>query len=212
MIKSNDSSNFVILNDVLKDAIFDIRYYSSNNFVGNRIEGYEEDCCLITKEAADALKKVSNELLEKGYIIKIFDAYRPLCAVNYFIKWSKDKNDNRMKKIFYPNLNKTTLFKKGYIAKKSSHCRGSSIDLTLVEAKTKKELDMGGIFDYFGKSSNINYKKITKIQYKNRLTLQKAMISNGFKTLDTEWWHFTLDNEPYKNTYFTFPISKKSIK
>lgn len=212
MIKSNDSSNFVILNDVLKDAIFDIRYYFSNNFVGNRIEGYEEDLCLITKEAACALKKASEELLDKGYILKIFDAYRPLCAVKFFIKWSKDKNDKRMKKTFYPNLNKSSLFKKGYIAKKSSHCIGSSIDLTLVEAKTKKELDMGCIFDYFGKSSNINYKKITKIQYKNRLTLQKAMISNGFKPLDTEWWHFTLNNEPYKNTYFTFPISKKSIK
>lgn len=209
---SNDSSNFVLLSDAVPDAILEIRYYSTYNFVGKRIAGYEEPIALITKEAAKRLKEVSDELIEKGYRLKIYDAYRPQMAVNNFVEWSKDVNDIKMKKYFYPDLDKSVLFPQMYIMEYSGHTRGSTVDLTLFDMNTEKEVDMGGTFDYFGEESHPDYKGITDEQYKNRMILREAMLSHGFKPLETEWWHFTLEDEPYKDTYFTFPISKSSLK
>lgn len=209
---SNDSSGFVLLSDAVPDAILEIRYYSTYNFVGKRIAGYEEPIALITKEAATKLKEVSDELIEKGYRLKIYDAYRPQMAVNNFVDWAKDVNDIKMKKYFYPNLDKEVLFPQMYIMEYSGHTRGSTVDLTLFDMNTEKEVDMGGTFDYFGEESHPDYKGITDEQYNNRMILREAMLSQGFKPLETEWWHFTLEDEPYKDTYFTFPISKSSIK
>lgn len=209
---SNDSSNFVLLSDAVPDAILEIRYYSTYNFVGKRIAGYEEPIAIITKKAATKLKEVSDELIEKGYRLKIYDAYRPQMAVNNFVEWSKDVNDIKMKKYFYPDLDKSVLFPQMYIMEYSGHTRGSTVDLTLFDMNTEKEVDMGGTFDYFGEESHPDYRGITDEQYKNRMILREAMLSHGFKPLETEWWHFTLEDEPYKDTYFTFPISKSSLK
>ena len=209
---SNDSSGFVLLSDTVPDAILEIRYYSTYNFVGKRIAGYEEPIALITKEAAAKLKEVSDELIEKGYRLKIYDAYRPQIAVSNFVDWAKDVNDTKMKKYFYPNLDKEVLFSQMYIMEYSGHTRGSTVDLTLFDMNTEKEVDMGGTFDYFGMESHPDYKGITDEQYNNRMILRDAMLSHGFKPLETEWWHFTLEDEPYKDTYFTFPISKSSLK
>lgn len=209
---SNDSSGFVLLSDAVPDAILEIRYYSTYNFVGKRIAGYEEPIALITKEAATKLKEVSDELIEKGYRLKIYDAYRPQMAVGNFVDWAKDVNDIKMKKYFYPDLDKSVLFPQMYIMEYSGHTRGSTVDLTLFDMNTEKEVDMGGTFDYFGEESHPDYKGITDEQYKNRMILREAMLSHGFKPLETEWWHFTLEDEPYKDTYFTFPISKSSLK
>ena len=205
---SNDSSGFVLLSDAVPDAILEIRYYSTYNFVGKRIAGYEEPIALITKEAATKLKEVSDELIEKGYRLKIYDAYRPQMAVNNFVDWAKDVNDIKMKKYFYPNLDKEVLFPQMYIMEYSGHTRGSTVDLTLFDMNTEKEVDMGGTFDYFGKESHPDYKGITDEQYNNRMILREAMVLHGFKPLETEWWHFTLEDEPYKDIYFNFPISK----
>ena len=209
---SNDSSGFVLLSDAVPDAILEIRYYSTYNFVGKRIAGYEEPIALLTKEAAIKLKEVSDELIEKGYRLKIYDAYRPQMAVNNFVDWAKDVNDTKMKKYFYPNLDKEVLFPQMYIMEYSGHTRGSTVDLTLFDMNTEKEVDMGGTFDYFGKESHPDYKGITDEQYNNRMILREAMVSHGFKPLETEWWHFTLEDEPYKDIYFNFPISKSSLK
>lgn len=209
--KESDSSDFVLLSDAVPDAILEIRYYSTYNFVGDRIDGYEEPCALLTKEAAAKLKEVSDELVSKGYRLKIFDAYRPQKAVTHFMNWAKDINDTRMKKYFYPELDKSVLFDQGYIAEKSGHSRGSTVDLTLFDMTTEKEVDMGGTFDYFGQLSHPDYKQITAQQYENRMILRNAMLAHGFKPLDEEWWHFTLENEPYPDTYFTFPVSSKSV-
>lgn len=209
---SNDSSGFVLLSDAVPDAILEIRYYSTYNFVGKRIVGYEEPIALITKEAATKLKEVSDELIEKGYRLKIYDAYRPQMAVNNFVDWAKDVNDTKMKKYFYPNLDKEVLFPQMYIMEYSGHTRGSTVDLTLFDMNTEKEVDMGGTFDYFGKESHPDYKGITDEQYNNRMILREAMVLHGFKPLETEWWHFTLEDEPYKDIYFNFPISKSSLK
>ncbi len=210
--KASDSSDFVLLSEAVPDAILEIRYYSTYNFVGDRINGYEEPCALLTKEAATALKKASDEVVSKGYRLKIYDAYRPQKAVTHFMNWAKDVSDTRMKKYFYPELDKSVLFDQGYIAEKSGHSRGGTVDLTLFDMNTEKELDMGGTFDYFGELSHPDYKQITAEQYENRMILRDAMLANGFKPLDEEWWHFTLKDEPFPDTYFTFPVSSKSLK
>lgn len=209
---SDDASGFVLLSDIVPDVILEIRYYSTYNFVGKRINGYEEPIALMTKEGAEALKEVSDELLEQGYRLKIFDAYRPQKAVTHFMNWALDPKDTKMKEYFYPELNKDVLFPQGYIMEHSGHSRGSTVDLTLFDMETEKEVDMGGTFDYFGELSHPDYQGITQQQYENRMILRNAMLNHGFKPLAEEWWHFTLENEPYPDTYFTFPVSHKSIQ
>ena len=210
--RSNDSSDFVLLSDVVPDAILEIRYYSTYNFVGERIDGYEEPIAVLTEEAADALREVSDDLMEQGYRLKIYDAYRPTEAVENFVDWAKDTGDTRMKEYFYPELDKSVLFRQGYIGRRSGHSRGSTVDLTLFDMDTEKEVDMGGTFDYFGEISHPDYRGITQEQYDNRMILREAMTAHGFKPLATEWWHFTLRNEPYPDTYFTFPVNSDSVE
>ena len=206
-----DSSGFVPLADYVPAIVQEIRYYSTYNFVGDRIDGYEEPCALLTKEAARALKIVSNEMIASGYRLKIFDAYRPARAVKHFVLWGIEDLDLRMKPYFYPGLEKQELFTRGYIASRSSHSRGSTVDLTLLDMRTGKELDMGSPFDWFGEKSHPGYRGITEDQYKNRMFLRTAMMRNRFLPLDCEWWHFTLDQEPYPDVYFDFPISSDAM-
>lgn len=207
-----DPSGFVLLADFVPQIIQEIRYYSTYNFIGERIDGYEEPCALLTREAARALRSVSGELFVQGYRLKIFDAYRPACAVRSFVLWGLEDQDVRMKPYFYPELDKTALFAEGYIAKRSSHCRGSTVDLTLLDMKTGKEVDMGGPFDYFGKLSHPDYRGVTEEQYANRMLLQRAMLRAGFAPYECEWWHFTLEHEPYPDTYFEFPVSSAYLR
>lgn len=207
-----DPSGFVILADAVPGIVQEIRYYSSYNFIGERIDGYEEPCALLTKEAARALKAVSNEANVYGYRLKVFDAYRPAGAVRQFVLWGIEDTDIRMKPYFYPDLDKTSLFEEGYIASKSGHSRGSTVDLTLLDMKTGKEVDMGSPFDLFSEVSHPDYRGITDEQYENRMFLQKIMVRQGFVPIDCEWWHFTLDNEPYPDTYFEFPVSSAYLR
>ena len=208
---SDDSSDFVLLSEAVPDAILEIRYYSTYNFIGDRIDGYEEPLAFLTKEAAAALKEVSDELVGMGYRLKIFDAYRPQKAVTHFMNWALDPDDARMKEYFYPELEKDVLFPQGYIAEHSGHSRGSTVDLTLFDMKTEREVDMGGTFDYFGQLSHPDYTDITEEQYALRMLLREVMVKHGFKPLEEEWWHFTLENEPFPDTYFTFPVNSESI-
>lgn len=207
-----NASGFVLLSDSVPGIVQEIRYYSTYNFIGDRIDGYEEPCALLTREAARALKAVSNKAAVMGYRLKIFDAYRPAKAVRHFVMWGIEDLDQRMKPYFYPELEKQELFQKGYIASRSSHSRGSAVDLTLLDMKTGKELDMGSAFDYFGEISHPDCKTVTQEQFENRMLLRDMMIQNGFAPLDCEWWHFTLENEPYPDTYFEFPVSYDSLK
>ena len=211
-VLSDDASDFVLLSDAVPDAVLEIRYYSTYNFVGARIDGYEEPVALLTKEAAAALKEVSDDVIAQGYRLKIYDAYRPQKAVDHFVRWAEDTADVKMKEYFYPDLEKDVLFPLGYIAEHSGHSRGSTVDLTLFDMKTEKEADMGGTFDFFGELSHPDYKDITDEQYANRMILREAMLRHGFKPLDEEWWHFTLENEPYPDTYFTFPVCRDSVQ
>jgi len=211
-IVTKDASGFVLLADYVPAIIQEIRYYSTYNFIGDRIDGYEEPCALLTIEAARALRTVSGEMAAQGFRLKVFDAYRPATAVKHFVLWSVDDLDLRMKPFFYPDLDKEELFQRGYIAKQSSHSRGSTVDLTLLDMETGKELDMGGPFDLFSEVSHPDYRGVTEGQYHNRMFLRNAMLRNGFKPIDCEWWHFTLDNEPYPETYFDFPVSSAYLR
>ena len=215
--------HFVSIPEAVPDAILEIRYFSTYNFVGERIDGYLAPTALLTRAAADSLRAVSNDLMRMGYRIKIYDAYRPQMAVDHFVRWAADLKDARMKSCFYPDLRKNVLFKQGYIAEKSGHTRGSTVDLTLFDMATGKEVDMGGTFDWFGPESHPDFcgdpdtgvydakagrKRggITETQFRNRLILREVMLRHGFKPLAEEWWHFTLKNEPFPDTYFTFPV------
>ena len=203
-----DPSGFVVITDFV-DAIVELRYFSAYNFVGCRVDGYEQPVALATREATMALAKVAAELKEKGYLIKIYDSYRPQMAVDHFVRWSKDMSDLKTKADFYPEFtDKTTLFPT-YIALHSGHSKGSTIDLTIVDATTHQEVDMGGTFDYFGSRSHYITKGLTAKQKANRKLLHDVMMKHGFNYYAEEWWHFTLKNQPYPNTYFTFPVSTK---
>ena len=204
-----DSSGFVLLGDYVPGIVQEIRYYSTFNFIGDRIDGYEEPVALLTKEAARALKAAAAEMNVHGYRFKVFDAYRPVCAVKHFMLWGIEDLDLRMKPYFYPDLAKQEVFNRGYIASRSSHSRGSAVDLTLLDMTTGKEVDMGGPFDLFSEVSHPDYRGITDEQYANRMLLQDVMVRNGFLPLDCEWWHFCLADEPYPDTYFEFPVSSR---
>jgi len=197
---------FVYLTDVAPDVILEMRYYSTYNFTGARIDDYLAPVAILSKEAADAIKKVSDHVMEKGYVLKIWDTYRPQGAVDHLVRWAADLEDDKMKKIFYPDLCKSRLIPEGLIFERSGHSRGSTVDLTLVDRLTGQEVDMGSSFDFFGEVSSHSTDLVTKEQADNRLILKDAMVEAGFVVYDPEWWHYTLANEPHPDTYFDFPV------
>ncbi len=204
-LKGEIPKNFVYLDDVVTDIVIDLKYFSNDNFIGTTIAGYKKNRLIITREAANALYHVQNDLKHFGYGLKIFDAYRPQKAVDNFLRWSRN-NNKKMKYKHYPKVKKEHLFRDGYIASRSGHSRGSTVDLTIIELNNGKELDMGTIYDFFGKESWIEYSNLTYQQRSNRILLQSIMKKYGFKPLKEEWWHFTLHNEPYPDKYFNFNV------
>jgi D-alanyl-D-alanine dipeptidase len=201
---SCDKSDFAPIYSVIDDAAYDIRYYSSNNFTGNMINGYKAPIAYMTKESLQALSIAADDLRKQGYRLLIWDSYRPQKAVDNFVAWINNPKDEGDKS-FYPKLKKSNLIKGNYIAEKSGHTRGSTVDLTLIK-KDGSFVDMGGTFDLFSEISHPDYKKLTKEQKHNRKILHDAMIKAGFKGIDSEWWHYTLENEPYPDTYFDFDV------
>ena len=198
---------FVDLKELMPNLRSDMRYYSSNNFVGAPIDGYNEPKVMLTKEAAEALKKVQDELERLGFGLLVYDAYRPQRATDHFVRWAQDENDDTMKAQFYPNIDKKDLFSKGYISIKSGHSRGSTVDVTIVSLKTKQILNMGSPYDLFDEVSSVNHTEtISKNQQALRLLLKRRMEKHGWQSYPKEWWHFTLKDEPYPDTYFDFPI------
>lgn len=216
--------NFALISEVIPDVILEIRYFSTFNFVGAKVDGYLSPTALLTIEAADSLKAVNDEVMKLGYRLKIFDAYRPQEAVDHFVRWASDLDDTAMKQYFYPEVDKSILFEQEYIMEKSGHTRGSTVDLTLFDMATQRELDMGSTFDWFGEESHPDFcgdpdtgiydkkaaakepRGLTETQFRNRQLLRDVMLRHGFKPLDSEWWHFTLSNEPFPDTYFNFPV------
>ena len=222
-------SEFVEIQYVIPDIVLDLRYLTNHNFLGVPIDGYIAEKCYITKAAADSLSKVQAELRKFNLSLKVYDAYRPQRAVDHFVKWAKNLSDTLTKKEFYPTVDKSRLFVDGYIAEKSGHSRGSTIDLTIVPIPYSKQpeydvnnqcecyksieerfkdnsIDMGTGFDCFSSLSHTGNNTITAQQRANRLLLKSLMDKYGFRNLAEEWWHFTLRNEPFPKTYFDFEI------
>ncbi len=195
---------FVYLKDVDSSIQVDVRYATANNFVGKKVDGYRAKKIIISRRAAEALVKAQAELAKDGYSLKVFDAYRPQRAVSHFMRWVRDRKDQKTKAKYYPDIEKSTLAGGGYISGKSSHSRGSTVDLTLVK-QGKGEVDMGTSFDYFGPESSHNSSKVSAEQKTNRQRLKSAMDGAGFYSYHKEWWHYTLRNEPFSRA-FDFPV------
>ena len=199
---------FVYTKEFIPSIEVELRYFGNHNFIGKRIDGYLKPKTIISKKAARALKKIQRKLNKQNLGLKIYDAYRPQKAVNHFIRWAKNLKDTLKKQDFYPYVKKEHLFKEEYIAYRSGHSRGSTVDITIIDLSTrqKKELDMGSAYDFFGKQSWVSYTDLTAKQLNNRKLLQHLMTQNKFKNYAKEWWHFTLKREPFPNTYFDFNI------
>ncbi|MFD1768982.1 M15 family metallopeptidase [Sphingobacterium suaedae] len=199
-------TSFVYVQQEIPTIKLDMRYAGSNNFVGRPIDGYHKATAILSKQAVDALKMAASALKRQGIGLTIFDAYRPQRAVDHFVRWSHDPTDTVRKADYYPDMAKPDLFTRGYIAKKSGHSRGSTVDLTLYYLSSNRELDMGGSFDWFGSSSAHGNVQLTAGQLKNRKLLRTIMEASGFVAYEDEWWHYTLLNEPFPDTYFDFPV------
>lgn len=221
---------FVYLDEVDASILQEMRYAGSHNFIGRPVNGYESNTCILTEEAAHALTKVQQVLLKKSLSLKVYDCYRPTRAVDDFMTWSQDMSRHEMKQEFYPRVNKQDVFELGYVARKSGHSRGSTIDLTIVpipapmQAQYRKgqplvsciasyqqrfhdnSIDMGTGFDCLDEAASPDYHDINTHAYQNRMLLRQMMMQNGFQPYEKEWWHFTLNDEPYPNTYFNFVV------
>ena len=207
LINTSDlPEGFVYIDEVIPEVVYDIRYAGAHNFVGKPIDGYKAERAILSERAARALKNVQKELIQKDYMLKVYDAYRPQRAVNHFMQWAREENDTLMKSEFYPDVEKRHLFQLGYIATRSGHSRGSTLDLTIIHVETCDNVDMGSPYDFFGKISHHNTSKITAAQKKNRELLRLTMRKNGFRSYSEEWWHYTYDAEPFRDTYFDFPV------
>jgi zinc D-Ala-D-Ala dipeptidase len=196
---------FVDATEIVPGLIVDIRYAGSHNFVGRPIEGYATPRCLLTRAAAAALAEVARDLSPRGLRLKVFDCYRPARAVANFVRWARDPNDTAGKAEFYPEVNKSVLFRDGYISARSGHSRGSTVDLTLARADGR-ELEMGTPFDFFSLRSWHGAASVKDEAKANRALLADAMRRRGFRPYQREWWHFTLAGEPFPDTYFDFPV------
>ena len=205
-LNNNLEDGFVYLKDIDDSIIVDLKYYSSENFTGRFVDGYLANKAILTNEAGISLSNAQKDFNKLGYSLILYDAYRPQSAVDFFVRWSTNLNDTIFKNLYYPDIKKSNLFKLGYIAYKSGHSRGSTIDVSLVDITTNKEIDMGTIFDYFGIESHTFYDNLTENQKANRLLLYEIMSNNGFQNYSKEWWHYTLKNEPFQK-YFNFLIN-----
>lgn len=204
--KQDLPKGFVKASQFIPDLNVELRYHTANNFVGDTIDGYKSNTLYLTEVTVKQLKLVQDELQQQNLCLKVYDGYRPQRAVNHFIRWATALNDTINKSQFYPDVAKQNLFKEEYIASRSGHSRGSTLDLTIINAETNIPLDMGSPYDFFGEQSWVNYNAITEEQKKNRQLLQTIMLKHGFRNYPKEWWHFTLNREPFPKTYFDFEI------
>lgn len=201
-----DWSGFADAGQAIPNLVVEMRYAGGENFVGRPIAGYEAPVCLLTRDAIAELARAQERLTAFGLGLKVFDCYRPKRAVADFATWARDPSDQKRKADYYPNVDKSRLFELGYIAERSGHSRGSTLDVTLVDARTGEEMDMGGAYDLFDTRSWPSDQGVSAQARANRMLLQNVMTAHGFRPLKEEWWHFTLVQEPYPDTYFDFVV------
>ena len=228
---ANLPQGFVYLHEVDPSILVQMRYLSDQNFIGKPLNGYKKPVVILTREAAEALAKLQQDVKKDGYTVVVYDAFRPQKTVDQFVAWGDDINDNKMKALYYPRVAKHDVFRLQYVAEKSTHTRGSTVDLSLLPAgQTLKDikditpvkrtladgfevfflddgtLDMGTSFDLFDEASHPASQLVAQNYQKNRQYLQDKMQQYGFEGVETEWWHFTFKNEPFPDTYFDFDI------
>ena len=203
--------DFVDIQQAIPGIEVDVRFFGEDIFVGAPIDGYGAARVYLTRAAADALGSVQKQLSQFGLGLKVFDGYRPQVAVDHFVRWAQDLNDTKMKQRYYPAVDKQNLFRDGYIAERSGHSRGSTVDLTIVTLASGEELDMGTGWDFFDVMSWPSSNRVTAAQAANRMRLRTIMLENGFRPLQEEWWHFTLENEPFPDRYFEFEIIQGAL-
>ncbi len=229
--------DFVALDRYAPSILHDIRYFTDHNFIGRRIRGYRAPLCLLTRDAARALRRAQRALRPRGLTLKVYDCYRPQRAVDDFVRWARRLRDQRMKREFYPRVDKSRLFADGYIAERSGHSRGSTVDLTLVELPARDQprwrrgthglvkcfapfderfpdntIDMGTGYDCFDTLSHTLDSRIQGAARQNRLLLKDAMEAAGFTNYENEWWHYTLAGEPFTDRYFDFPVTRRALR
>lgn len=224
---------FVAVRDVDPTIIEEVRYAGSHNFVGERVPGYREPMCILTRDTAEALHAAQQELLRRGYSLKVYDCFRPQRAVDHFVEWAGRLDDQRMKAEFYPRVDKSTLFEDGYIAERSGHSRGSTVDLTLVELPAHPQrpyvpgeplepcygadrfpdngIDMATGYDCFDALAHTDDPRVTGEARENRQLLKTTLESVGLENYPNEWWHYTLVDEPFPETHFDFPVARSSL-
>ncbi|MFE4335780.1 M15 family metallopeptidase [Streptomyces sp. NPDC056831] len=226
---------FVALRSVDPTIIQEMRYPTAHNFMGVPVDGYRQPLCILTRPAARALHHAQTRLLKQGYSLKVYDCYRPQRAVDHFVRWAKDLDDDTMKGEFYPRVDKTRLFADGYIAEKSGHSRGGTVDLTLVKLPAAptgpylpgqkpvpcyapeagrfpdNSVDMGTGFDCFDTLSHTDDPRVQGTQRANRQLLKKTLTDAGFVNLAEEWWHYTFKPELFPDTYFDFPVARRFV-
>ena len=227
---------FVALDEVDPTILHDIRYHEQHNFVGRRVHDYYDPICVLTRPAADALAEAQEALRPRGYTLKVYDCYRPQTAVDDFVRWARRLHDDRMKPEFYPRVDKSRLFADGYIAERSGHSRGSTVDLTLVKLPARAQprwrpsmglvdcaapyaerfpdntVDMGTGFDCFDTLSHTLDPRIQGEARENRLLLKWTLEDAGFRNYEFEWWHYTFRDEPFPETFFDFPVSRRALR
>ena len=208
---ANLHRDFVDIQQAIPGIEVDVRYFGEDNFVGTPIDGYGAAMVYLTRAAAEALGSVQNQLSQFGLGLKVFDGYRPQVAVDHFVRWAQDLDDRKMKQRYYPAVDKENLFRDGYIAERSGHSRGSTVDLTIISLASDEELDMGTGWDFFDVLSWSSSTRVTAAQAANRMRLRTIMLENGFRPLQEEWWHFSLENEPFPDRYFEFEITKRAL-
>lgn len=201
---------FVYLDEAIEGVLWDAKYSTEDNFIGSVVDGYQSNRIACAKKMIPALIEARDLAQEKGYQLLIWDAARPQRAVDHFVSWAAEPEDGKSKEQHYPNIKKAQLFQKGYVAKRSGHSRGAAVDLTLVDAETGEAIDMGGAFDLMDKRSHHGAKGLTKQQTANRNALKSIMKQSGFSPYSNEWWHYTLNNEPFPGQYFDFVIGGRS--
>lgn len=228
--------DFVALADIDPSIQQEMRYATGHNFIGDPVDGYRSPMCILTRQAAEALRRAQQEFIERGYTLKVYDCYRPQRAVSEFVSWASELDDQRMKGEFYPRVDKADLFDDGYIAQRSGHSRGATMDLTLVALPATptppyvsnqplvdctapqgirfgdNSIDMGTGYDCFDTLANTMDPRVAGDQLNNRLLLKQGLESHGFVNYDKEWWHYTYQPEPYPDTYFDFPVDRSSLR
>ena len=204
--KTELPEGFVYAKTIIPDLDVELRYFTTHNFVGDTINGYKANTLILTQQTAEALKQVQDELEVQNLCLKVYDGYRPQRAVNHFMEWARKLDDTMNKQEFYPKVEKRNLFNDGYIASRSGHSRGSTLDLTITDGNTGIPLDMGSPYDFFGTESWVTYAGITEAQKSNRDLLQDVMQKHNFRNYENEWWHFTSRWEPFPDTYFDFEV------